>query len=70
VEPRGYSHLKTLNTIDIPEKKETNKKATPESFGLLVSLGFGVAAFTPATYQRRRLQRPSKEISSRDELRA
>ena len=26
--------------------------------GLLVMLGFGVAAFTPASYQRRRLRRP------------
>ena len=26
-----------------------------ESLGQLVSLGFGVAAFTPATYQRHRL---------------
>ena len=26
--------------------------------GLLVMLGFGVAAFTPASYLRRRLQRP------------
>ena len=30
-----------------------------EAFGQLVALGFGVAAFTPAPYQRRNLRRPS-----------
>ena len=30
-----------------------------ESFGQLVRLGFGVTAFTPASYQRPRLGRPS-----------
>ena len=29
-----------------------------EVFGLLVALGFGIAAFTPAPYQRARLARP------------
>ena len=33
-----------------------------EKFGQLVLLGFDVTAFTPAAYQRRSLQRPSKEI--------
>ena len=32
--------------------------------GLLVLLGFGVAAFTPAAYRRSRLLRPSMEASS------
>ena len=32
----------------------------PESFGQLVALGFDVAVFTPAPYQRSRLLRPSK----------
>ena len=33
-----------------------------ESFGQLVALGFDVTVFTPAPYQRRRLQRPSVEF--------
>ena len=33
-----------------------------ESFGQLVALGFDVTVFTPAPYQRRRLQRPSMEF--------
>ena len=36
----------------------------PESFGQLVPLGFDIAAFTPAAYRRRSLQRPSNEASS------
>ena len=31
----------------------------PASFGQLVRLGFAIADFTPASYQRRRLRRPS-----------
>ena len=38
--------------------KQTNIQ---ESGGQLVMLGFGVATFTPASYQRRRLRRPSKK---------
>jgi len=33
-----------------------------ESLGLLVMLGFDVTVFTPASYQRRSLRRPSREI--------
>ena len=33
-----------------------------KSFGQLVTLGFDVAVFTPAPYQRRRLRRPSVEF--------
>jgi hypothetical protein len=33
-------------------------------FGQLVLLGFDVAIFTPAAYQRSSLLRPLKEISS------
>ena len=40
-----------------------------EVFGLLVPLGATVAGVTPAAYRRRRLRRPSKEISSRGVLR-
>jgi len=35
-----------------------------KAFGRLVLLGSDIAVFTPATYQRRSLQRPLKEISS------
>ena len=34
------------------------------SVGLLVPLGFDIAAFTPAAYRRRSLRRPSMEILS------
>jgi hypothetical protein len=37
--------------------------------GQLVRLGFDVTVFTPAAYQRRRLRRPSMELSSRGGLR-
>ena len=35
-----------------------------KDFGLLVRVGFGIAAFTPPAYLRRSLQRPCKEVSS------
>ena len=38
----------------------SNSVLSQESFGLLVPLGFAVAGFTPAAYQRRRLRRPSR----------
>ena len=41
-----------------------------KAIGQLVQLGFDVAAFTPAAYQRPRLGRPSMEISSCGRLRA
>ena len=34
-----------------------------EVFGRLVLLGFDIAAFTPATYLRRRLRRPYEILS-------
>ncbi len=40
-----------------------------EDLGSLVPLGFAVTDFTPAAYLRRRLQRPSREISSSGEFR-
>ena len=40
-----------------------------ENLGLLVPLGFAVAGFTPAAYPRRRLRRPSTEVSSSGEFR-
>ena len=41
-----------------------------EALGLLVPLGFDIAAFTPAAYLRGSLPRPSMEISSWSRLRA
>ena len=40
-----------------------------ETLGLLVRLGFDVTVFTPASYQRPRLGRPSMELSSCGRLR-
>ena len=38
-----------------------NMRLKAEVFGQLVVLGFDVAVFTPAPYQRRSLRRPSME---------
>ena len=43
-------------------KRETLRQA--KAFGQLVRLGFDVTVFTPASYQRPRLGRPSMEFSS------
>ena len=43
---KGPSHLKARNLIH------------QKDFGQLVQLGFDVAVFTPAAYQRRGLRRP------------
>ena len=48
-------------------KQELLSKA--KAFGQLVVLGFDVAVFTPAPYQRPRLERPSMEFSSCGRLR-
>ena len=40
------------------------KNAARKVYGLLVLLGYDVTTFTPVTYQRGHLPRPSKEISS------
>ena len=48
----------------------TNERRSRGPYGLLVPLGFAVAGFAPAAYRRRRLRRPSKEVSSRGGLRA
>ncbi len=45
-----YLHKQRLNTTEI--------RLQTKAFGQLVALGFGVAAFTPAPYQRPRLGRP------------
>ena len=41
-----------------------------EVFGILVQIGFDIAAFTPSAYQRGSLPRPSMENSSWRRLRA
>ncbi len=46
-----------------------NMRLKAEVFGQLVVLGFDVAVFTPAPYQRRSLRRPSMEPSSCGRLR-
>ena len=40
------------------KRERTTELSALESFGLLVSLGFGLSTFTPVTYQRCHLQRP------------
>ena len=58
------------NILFYPPYKDQRKGHTAEStglypeesFGQLVALGFDVTVFTPAPYQRRRLQRPSMEF--------
>ena len=37
-------------------------RARQKAIGQLVVLGFDITVFTPAPYQRRRLQRPSMEF--------
>ena len=41
-----------------------------KDIGPLVRVGFAIAGFTPPAYQRRRLRRPSSEVSSWRRLRA
>ena len=43
-----------------------SKGRAAEALGQLVALGFGVAAFTPAPYQRRSLRRPSRSPNLAD----
>ena len=42
----------------------SSKHHTEEDVGLLVQVGFDIAAFTPPAYQRGSLPRPSKDVSS------
>ena len=54
-----------LSSIQGPTKCHTAESTglyPEESLGQLVALGFDVTVFTPAPYQRRRLQRPSVEF--------
>ena len=51
------------------EPSQLKACAKAKAFGQLVQLGFDVAVFTPAAYQRGGLPRPSKEPSSCGRLR-
>ena len=57
----GTTAIATMNGVDkTPQARDTrrppaSKNRRAGSFGQLVALGFGVAAFTPAPYQRHRL---------------
>ncbi len=65
MEPRRYG---CLNVFDISGKQLVGNLAIGilclDSLGRLVLLGCGIAAYTPAIYLRRRLQRPFMEILS------
>jgi hypothetical protein len=49
---------------DVTGKITSPLSVVEESFGQLVLLGYDVTTFTPVTYQRGSLPRPSKEVSS------
>ena len=51
------------NGFDIGNKTYKGKRLR-KVFGLLVPLGFDIAAFTPAAYQGRSLRPPCNEVSS------
>ena len=61
-------HLEYLEHLELPTTSLSldNPKRTflryLKAFGQLVTLGFDIAAFTPASYRRPRLGRPSMEI--------
>ena len=61
--PRRNSHQIWGSGSDMKRHKRHGAKCGAEgkAFGQLVALGFGVAAFTPAPYQRPRLGRPSNK---------
>ena len=66
--------LKTCIDSDRKERRRISaaaqlKSAVRKSIGPLVPLGFAVTGFTPAAYPRRRLRRPSWEVSSSGEFR-
>ena len=48
----------------VPGKSTVPLSVVEESFGQLVLLGYDVTTFTPVTYQRGSLPRPSMEVSS------
>ena len=68
IHAREHEFLHLSFTLLIPHlsflisKREPLSKA--KAIGQLVRLGFDIAVFTPASYQRPRLGRPSMEFSS------
>ena len=67
----SYTQELLATTIIYSSHSLTAENTSPdaEAFGQLVQLGFDVAVFTPAAYQRRSLRRPSVEPSSCGRLR-
>ena len=65
---RTLEHLEYLELLELPTTSLSldNPKRTLirylKALGQLVTLGFDIAAFTPASYRRPRLGRPSMEI--------
>ena len=64
-----FSSLRFFHYKDVTFHRRIDSCNTTESvcqgrkaLGQLVALGFDVAVFTPAPYQRRRLRRPSMEF--------
>ena len=47
-----------VSLVSLPVSQCCHPDIVREVFGLLVALGFDVAVFTPAPYQRARLARP------------
>ena len=65
---RTLERLEYLELLELPTTSRSldNPKRTflryLKAFGQLVTLGFDIAAFTPASYRRPRLGLPSMEI--------
>ena len=60
------THSTQESNLPAGTQRAPGKEPRVETFGQLVALGFGVAAFTPAPYQRRSLRRPSRSPNLAD----
>ena len=60
------AHSTQESNLPAGTQRAPGKVSPVETFGQLVALGFGVAAFTPAPYQRRSLRRPSRSPNLAD----
>ena len=60
------AHSTQESNLPAGTQRAPGKEPRVETFGQLVALGFGVAAFTPAPYQRRSLRRPSRSPNLAD----
>ena len=56
--------LVVSNPLPLTSGRASSKPHPEEDVGLLVQVGFDIAAFTPPAYQRGSLPRPSKDVSS------